>query len=279
MYEYYISMYASNFLFIFIGIREYMFDKNTMFYNKTVAEYVESTLEEYYVIFSQSSKKKDTYRIYFPDSYQVFLNYLYNGKICEFINIYIQEYPNDSNTNCEIFFFGSSKFGFFTLLATFIEEIRTMKYLIDDYYDKAEKRNFTYNESLFNDPNGFYEEFYNQYENNIDEYGRYNPGNILRYNSHKRLLITYLYINTQVYNFLISESLNQFEQVFSKYNSINLLLNIIFIIVVAFGFLFIWIPFLLNENKTFIKIKNMICIIQSELLMSISGINNLVEIS
>ena len=115
MYEYYISMYASNFLFIFIGIREYMFDKNTMFYNKTVAEYVESTLEEYYVIFSQSSKKKDTYRIYFPDSYQVFLNYLYNGKICEFINIYIQEYPNDSNTNCEIFFFGSSKFGFFTL--------------------------------------------------------------------------------------------------------------------------------------------------------------------
>ncbi len=90
-------------------------------------------------------------------------------------------------------FFGSSKFGFFTLLATFIEEIRTMKYLIDDYYDKAEKRNFTYNESLFNDPNGFYEEFYNQYENNIDEYGRYNPGNILRYNSHKRLLITYLF--------------------------------------------------------------------------------------
>ena len=59
------------------------------------------------------------------------------------------------------FFFGSSKFGFFTLLAAFIEEIRTMKYLIDDYYDKAEKRNFTYNESLFNDPNGFYEEFYN----------------------------------------------------------------------------------------------------------------------
>ena len=36
-----------------------------------------------------------------------------------------------------------------------------MKYLIDDYYDKAEKRNFTYNESLYNDPNGFYEEFYN----------------------------------------------------------------------------------------------------------------------
>ena len=66
---------------------------------------------------------------------------------------------------------------------------------------------------------------------------------------------------------------------FSKYNSINLLLNIIFIIVVAFGFLFIWIPFLFNVNKTFIKIKNMICIIPSELLMSISSINNLVEIS
>ena len=47
------------------------------------------------------------------------------------------------------------------------------------------------------------------------------------------------------------------------------MLNIIFIIVVAFGFLFIWIPFLLNVNKTFIKIKNINLIIPSELLTTL----------
>ena len=276
-YEYYISMYASNFLFIFISLREYAFDKKFIFYNKTVDEYVDTTLANYYVIFSQSSKLKDIYRVYFPDSYQKFLNYLYNGKICEFINNYISEYP-DTDINCDNFFYGSSKFNFFTLIATFVEEGRMLRDKIDIYYEIAEKKNFTYNESLFNEPNGCYEDFYKQYENNVDEYRQYNPANIFRTNSHKKLLITYLYINTQVYSFLISESLSQFDQVFAKYNSINLILNLIFIIIVAIGFIFVWIPFLLYMNKTFGKIKNMIYIIPNELLINIPSINNLVGI-
>ena len=273
-YEYYISMYASNFLFIFISLREYAFDKKFMFYNKTVDEYVDTTLENYYVIFSQSSKLKDIYRVYFPDSYQKFLNYLYNGKICEFINNYIHDYP-DTDINCDNFFYCSSKFGFFTIIATFIEEARMLRDKIDIYYEIADQKNFTYNESLFNEPNGNYENFYKQYENNNDEYRQYNPANIFRTDSHKKLLITYLYINTQVYSFLISESLNQFEQVFKKYNSINLILNLIFIIFVALGFIFIWIPFLSYVNKTFGKIKNSIYIIPGELLINIQSINNL----
>ena len=77
-------MYASNFLFIFIGLREYIFDKNFMFYNQTVDEYVNRTLANYYVIFSESAKKKDDYRVVFPESFQIFLNYLQSSKICEF---------------------------------------------------------------------------------------------------------------------------------------------------------------------------------------------------
>ena len=275
-YEYYISMFASNFLFVFISIREYAFGKNVEFYNQTSDEFLNHTFANFYVTYSAAAKKKDFYRVYFPNSYQVFLNYLYNGKICEFINLYKHEYPND-DINCNTFLYGSSRFGFFNILTTFVEELRIFKDKIDNYYKIAEEKNFTYNESLYNEPNGFYEEFIKQYENNMDEYVKYNPINIFNTESHRKLFITFLYINTQVYNFLISESLSQFENIFKKYNSINLFFNVVFIIIVTLGFILVWIPFLFYIEKSFSKIKNMIYIIPSELLMNIPNINNLLE--
>ena len=269
-------MFASNFLFAFISIREYAFGKNVMFYNVSSDEFLSNTLINFYKIYAETGKQKDIYRVYFPESYQDFLNYLYNGKVCEFINIYTHEYPH-ANTNCDIFLFGSSKFGFFNLLTTFIEELRILKDRIDYYYEIAEEKNFTYNESLYNDPRGFYKEYIEQFGNN-SEYNKYNPINVLNVEAHRSCLITYLYINTQVYNSLISESLQEFEDIFKKYNSINLILNIVFLVVVGLGFIFVWIPFLLYINNNFGKIKNMIYIIPSELLMNIPNINNLLEI-
>ena len=276
-YEYYISMFASNFLFVFISIREYAFGKNVAFYNQTSNEFLNNTFGNFYVTYADAAKKKDFYRVYFPDSYQVFLNYLYNKKICEFIDLYKHEYPYD-DTNCDTFLYGSSRFGFFTVLTAFVEELRTLKDKIDYYYAIAEQKKFIYNESLYNEPNGFYEEFVKQYENNSEEYLKYNPIHIFNTNSHRILFVTYLYINTQVYNSLISESLSQFEQIFKKYNSINLILNIVFLIVVALGFILVWIPFLFYIDKNLFKIKNMIYIIPSDLLMNIPNINNLLEI-
>ena len=277
-YEYHISMFASNFLFIFISLREYIFDKKIIFYNQTVEEYLEENLQNYYVIFADKSKRKDTYRVYFPHSYQKFLNYLYNGKMCEFISAYNRDNPNKKQLGCDEFFYGSSGQGFFNLLTTFVEEIRSLKDKIDTYYSISEKKNFVYNESYFNGPNAFYRELYDKYSNNIDEYERYNPANILKSNSHRELFITYNYINIQVYSSLISESLSQFEQIFSKYNNINLIINILFIIIVIIGFIFLWIPFMYVQNKNFKNIKVMLSIIPSELLSNINNINNLLEI-
>ena len=39
---------------------------------------------------------------------------------------------------------------------------------IDIYLDIAKEKNFSYNESYLNDPKGYYEEYYKQYENKID---------------------------------------------------------------------------------------------------------------
>ena len=49
-YEYYISQYASNFITIFIGLREYIFDKKTMFLNNPIDEYMEYNLAKYICI-------------------------------------------------------------------------------------------------------------------------------------------------------------------------------------------------------------------------------------
>ena len=276
-YEYHISMYAANFLYIFISLREYIFDKKAKFYNQSVDTYLEENLNNYYVIFASKSKKKDIYRVYFPDSYQKFLNYLYNGKICEFINNYNNDNPDNKQLKCDELLYKSSGFGFFTIMASFTEEIRTMKDAIDTYYKKAKEKNFVYNESYYNDYR-HYEELYNMYNNNRDDYIKNNPANVYRTESHKILFISYNYVLTSTYSFLISESLNQFEQAFKKYNNINLILNIIFLILIVLGFICIWIPFLLKQNSNLKKIKNMLSIVPYELLTNINNINNLLGV-
>ena len=72
--------------------------------------------------------------------------------------------------------------------------------------------------------------------------------------------------------------MKQFEQVFSKYNDINLIINIIFIILVVLGFIFIWIPFIYKQDKNLQQIKVMLSIVPSELLSNVNNINNLLEI-
>ena len=275
-YEYHISMYAANFLYIFISLREYIFDKKLMFYNQSVDTFLEENLDNYYVIFADKSKKKDTYRVYFPDSYQKFLNYLYNGKICEFINNYNRDNPDNKQLQCDELLYKSSGFGFFTIMATFTEEIRTMKDKIDEYYTIAQEKNFIYNESYYNDYH--YEHLYEKYSNRRDEYIKYNPANIFSSDSHKILFITHNYIFTQVYSFLVSESLEQFEQVFAKYNNINLIINIIFILLIVLGFICFWIPFMLRQNSNLREIKNMLSILPCEILTNNNNIINLLGI-
>ena len=275
-YGYYISLFASNFIFPFTSVREYQSGKKIKYYNTTIDLYINNTFQNYYFIYSQAAKMKDTFRIYFPESYQDFLNNLYNSKIYDFINDYNNDYPNQK-INSSNFFFGTPKFGFFTMLTAFVEELRMLKDKIENYYEIADKKNFKYNESVENDPYHIYEKMYSQYEDNMVEYKKYNPINILKTNSHKKLLIVYLYINTQVFNSLVEKSVKLYEQLFEKYNSINLILNILFISFITLGFLFVWIPFLFHLNKNLDKIKKMIYIIPSELLINISEISTLLD--
>ena len=275
-YEYHTSLYASNFIFPFIAMREYIFNKKNIFYNETIDKYIDDTLLNFYVNLTSSSNDKDQYQSHFPTKFKNFLDDLYTDKICELILEFNQSYPNNGFTGCDDFFYGTTKFGFYSVLAMYIEEIRTIRDYVDNLYLEAEKNNFAYNESYFQDPKGNYERFKQKYNTSTEVFSKYerlNPAHIFSTDTHKTLLIVYRFIISNVFTLLIDESIETFEEMFSETNQVSLIINIVFIIVVSVGFLLIWLPFVLEENETIFKTKNMLSIIPNEILINLPNIN------
>ena len=277
-YEYHLTDYMSSFLFPFIAIREYIYEKGKFFYNIPVHQYIDKTLKQFYVELAQISDNKDKYVSYFPKSYTDYLNYLYSDKICELIMDFINKYPGNGYNNCDDFFYGTSDYGFFSILTTYIEEIRMLRDLVDDYNERAEERNFTYNESYFNDPNQFYEIYYNKFNYASEEYRNLCPANTLNTIAHKNAFIVYNFIISEVMTLALNELFNTFEGIFASTNKVSLIINFVFIAVVFIGFFFIWLPFVLEENETIFKTKNMLSIIPNEILITLPHINILLGI-
>ena len=64
-----------------------------------------------------------------------------------------------------------------------------------------------------------------------------------------------------------------FEGIFETTTQTSLIINIVFILVVALGFSLIWVPFVVKENETIFKTKNMLSIIPNEILITLPHIN------
>ena len=269
-YEYYLTDYMASFLFPFIGIREYIYDPKKTFYNIPVFQYIDDTLSKFYVKLAETSNNKDKYVKYFPDSYTESLNYLYSDQICELITKFNEEYPSNGLKGCDEFFYDSAEYGFFTILTMYIEEIRELRDITDDYIVKSEARNYTYNESFYNDPTGCYEILY---ENKTEDYSRLNPVNTLSNPLHKTLFIVYRFIISKVIMIAIDKMFLTFEGIFETTTQTSLIINIVFILVVALGFSLIWVPFVVKENETIFKTKNMLSIIPNEILITLPHIN------
>ena len=272
-YEHYLTNYMSSFLFPFIGIREYIYDKQKTFYNTPVGDYITNALEKFYTNLAEASKNKDKYIKYFPNSYTEYLNYLYSDKINELINEFIKEYgENGLFTNHENFFYDSSDYGFFTILTMYIEEIRMLRDTVDIYLANSSQKNYKYNESFYKDPHEFYEEYYLPY-NNVNDYKSLNPANSLNSQSHKTIFIVYRFIISRVMLLALDKMFWTFEGIFETTTKTSLIINIIFILVVIIGFSLVWLPFVLDENETIYKTKNMLSIIPNEILITLPHIN------
>ena len=60
---------------------------------------------------------------------------------------------------------------------------------------------------------------------------------------------------------------------FDETTTISYVINIVFMVVVCAGFFAMWLPFVIGENETIYKTKNMLSIIPNEVLFTLPHIN------
>ena len=273
-YEYFITDYTSSFIFPFISVREYIYDPTKTFYNTPVSKYIDNTLEKFYVELSNTSDYQDKYIKYFPKSYSTYINYLYSEEICQFITDFINEYPNNGYKNCNEFFYGTSDYGFLSLLTSYIEEIRLLRDEVRGYIILSGAKNYKYNESFLNDPDGYYQSYiYDNYTDVIDDYKALNPANTLNSTLHKTTIIVFKFIISKVIILSIDMMFHTFDEMILSTTRVSLIINIAFMLIVTFGFCMIWLPFIMKENETIFKTKNMLSIIPNEILINLPHIN------
>ena len=271
-YEYYDNQYNFNFLFPFIVLREYLYQPKGTIFRNNINDYLENLLDNFYTELANLTEYKDKYSDYLPTAYSKFLENLYNEQQCSFLDDFINERINHSlYQSCGDFFYRAAYYGFKSILVSYIEEVRVMKDFGLSFVQKAAKNNFKYNESLCGTT--FYKNLYNIENVNYTLYNETNSILILREDIHQMTVIVFRFVIVDVVEKSFSFLFTAVRQEFDDTNRISLLINIIFIVVVAIGFSAIWLPFVMEENETIYKTKNMLSIIPKEVLLSLPHIN------
>ena len=273
-YEYFITEYTSSFIFPFIAVREYIYDPTKTFYNTPVSEYIDNTLQKFYVELANVYDSQDKYIKYFPQSYSTYINYLCSEEICQFISDFINEYPYNGYKDCKDFFYGTSDYGFLSLLTSYIEEIRLLRDDVKEYIILSKEKGYKYNESFLNDPDGYYESLiYNNYSDVIEDYKALNPVNTLNSTLHKTTIIVFRFIISKVIILSLDMLFHTFDEMILLTTRVSLIINIAFMFIVTVGFCMFWLPFIMKENETIFKTKNMLSIIPNEILINLPHIN------
>ena len=246
-YEYYINQYYSLFLFPFTIMREYILQSNISIMETDLNVFLENTLNYYYMNLSEISENRDKYAEFLPSSYSEYLEDLYNNKQCSFVESFINAYhDSENNYTCDSFFYNMSYYGFEAIAMTFIEDIRVMKDLAESI-------------------------LYNK-DNNINKETLLIE--ILQSDNHKNNVIIYRFVIMEVIGYSLNHLFKSVRENFDETKRISLIINIVFMVLVFFGFSAFWMPFVLGENETIYKTKNMLSIIPKELLISLPDINS-----
>ena len=272
LYEYYNNKYNSRFLFPFIALREYLYDQKKTLLNQEVDKYLDNSLTEFYKDLASISNDRDEYTQYLPKSYSNFIDELFRDNQCKFINVFINEsHPNFEYNECEYFFYNTSTYGFQAVLTTYIEEIRIMRDLQKSYLANAELYGFEYNESLIGTQ---FEDFlYPKDNETLKLYKKFNPVLILNEDTHKNAIIIYRFVVMKIVQSALDNLFDAIHLAFDDTTTVSYIINITFMVVVTIGFFMFWLPFVLGENDTIYKTKNMLSIIPNEVLFTLPHIN------
>ena len=243
---YYNNQYYSLILFPFLSLREYLHQSNYSIMGNELTGYIDNYLKQYYMNLNQISERRNHYKQYLPDSYNEYLEDLFNNKQCSLLNEFILEYPDSSYKSCDSLFYNFSYYGFDSITMSFIEDIRSMNYLA--------------NEILNN-------------ENDDDKNKKKELIKIMQNDKYKMSIIIYRFIIMKVIEQSIVKLFDAVRINFDETKRFSLIINIIFMGFVFLGFFIFWIPFIAEENETIYKIKSMLCIIPKFVLLDLPNIN------
>ena len=245
-YKYYNNIYNSYFLIPFLSMREYLTASNNYIMEQNINEYLDNALEKNYMNLKDISKNLEKYKKYLPNSYNNYLDDLYNNQQCKLLADFINEYNLSSYKTCDSIFYNLSSYGFDSLSMSFFEDIRNIKYLANNVY-KDNKLNI-----------------YEKKRRLID---------IMNNEKYKMNVIIFRFVIMK----LIDKSLYKLNEAiksnFDETMKISLIINIIFIIFIFIVFIIFWLPFVFEENETIYKTKNMLCIIPKDVLLDLPNIN------
>ena len=104
-------------------------------------------------------------------------------------------------------------------------------------------------------------------------YNKTNPALILQEDTHKITVIIYRHVVMKVVQSALDNLFEAIHLAFDTTTNNGFIINGIFSGIVVLGFFAIWLPFVLGENETIYKTKNMLSIIPKEVLITLPHIN------
>ena len=265
-----------NILRLFNLCREYLFDKDSFVNNTQIHKVIDLFFYNYTSNHIKLFKELTEYQDQYGKDYTSFRYKLYKTDICNYTTFFEEFYP-DGNINCYSFLNGGAKYGLETLMSNFVEQLREIKNKMKHYEAIWKEKNFTYNLSFFGHEN--YSSFSeNLSEEELNEYNKYHPINLLNSTELKEMEIINEYYFIPIFKLIIEQLDDAIIKNFDKRKLITVSMSIIYISFFVIIYLFVWQRYVESLNMVIYKTKKMLAIIPKDILAGLTTIQKLLDI-
>lgn len=274
-FVYYQSKYQNRYLLLFTTIREVIFDYTMTIKSQNLEEYSNNELSSFYQDIKKEHEEIQKRHQYLPKEFRTFYDNVRTGNLCNY-NLTSFSFLKTRNNPCEEFLYGTMTGGLYSLLTTFVEELRHLKEQYDVYLILAKNYSLNHNNSLYGTE--YYEEFESTNQTIMEIYEKIDPINLFNSDTHKNLIITYSYIFKELFTLISTKMQESIEKYFNNNSNILYIMIWVFIGLVGCLYFFVLMPIEANLNEMIYKTKNMLSIIPREVLATLPQIKKMLNI-
>lgn len=262
----------NQYLLLFNGLREYMFDSNNKIMNTNAADYVNDSLENIYQIRQEKQTFLSENIQKIPKEFRDVYTLIYLKNCCDNKGDYFA-----TKEECEAFMSSSSNYGLEIMLTYFVEDIRYAKILTEKKNQQREGSGYIYNLTLLGTTN--FDKLFPEDPTEQEEYLTLLKINDFNYDDvHLNLNIMFKELIYPNHDKLRKTYIEAVQKELKNTRLTYIIIVSIYLGLVFFFYLVIWIPFEKRLNQTIYKTKNMLSIIPKEVLASLTNIHKLLDI-